>query len=48
MQKRAEKEVLGHFFEFGTSDRLDVADFDREKCFSAFGGDKRPCIINKA
>ena len=25
MQKRAKKEVFGHFLEFGTSDRLDIA-----------------------
>ena len=48
MQKRAENEVLGHFLEFGTSDGLDIADYDQAKCFSAFGDDKRPCIINEA
>ena len=48
MQKRAENEVLGHFLEFGTSDGLDIADYDRAKLFSAFGDDKRPCIINEA
>ena len=48
MQKRAEKEVLGHFLEFGTSDGLDFAYYDRAKCFSVFDDDKRPCIINEA
>ena len=48
MPKRAENEVLGHFFEFGTSDGLDVADYDRAKCFRAFAEDKRPFIINEA
>ena len=47
MHKRAENEVLGHFLEFGTSDGLDVADYDRAKCFSAFGYVKRSCIINE-
>ena len=31
MQKRAENEVFGHFLEFGVSDRLDIAYFDRTK-----------------
>ena len=47
MHKRAEYEVLGHFLEFGTSDGLGVEDYDETKCFSAFGDDKRPCIINE-
>ena len=36
MQKWAENEVLGHFLQFGTSDGLDIADYDRAKCFQAF------------
>ena len=48
MQKRAKNEVLGHFLKIGASDGLDIADYDRAKRFSAFGDDKRPCIINEA
>ena len=42
------KTDFGYFLEFGTSDGLDIADYDQAKCFSAFGDDKRPCIINEA
>ena len=42
------KTDFGYFLEFGTSDGLDIADYDRAKRFSAFGDDKRPCIINEA
>ena len=42
------KTDFGYFLEFGTSDGLDIADYDGGKCFSAFGDDKRPCIINEA
>ena len=48
MQKWAENEVLGHFLQFGTSDGLDIADYDRAKCFQAFSDGKRSCIINEA
>ena len=47
MQKRAKNEVFGHFLEFGTSDGPDIAYYDRGKCFSSFGDDKRSCIINE-
>ena len=48
MIQRAKKEVFGHFLEFGTSDGLDIADYEKAKCFLGFGDDKRPCIINEA
>ena len=48
MPKRAENEVLGHFLELGTSDGLDIVDYDQAKCFSAFVDVKRSCIINEA
>ena len=41
------KTGFGHFFDFGTSDGPDIAYYDRGKCFSAFGDDKRSCIINE-
>ena len=41
------KLVFGHFLEIGASGRLDVAYHDSRKCFSAFGNDKRSCIINE-
>ena len=36
-----------HFFEFGTSDGLDIAYYDSTKCSSTFDHDKRSCIINQ-
>ena len=42
------KLVFGYFLEIGASDELDIADYDGAKCFSAFGDDKRPYIINEA
>ena len=41
------KTGFGHFLEFGTSDGPDIAYYDRGKCFSSFGDDKRSCIINE-
>ena len=42
------KTDFGYFLEFGTSNGPDIADYYRAKCSSAFGDDKRPCIINEA
>ena len=33
----AKNEVFGHFLEFETSERLDIADFDSSECFPTFG-----------
>ena len=33
----AKNEVFGHFLDFGPSNRLDIANFDRTKCSSTFG-----------
>ena len=33
MVQRAQKEVFGHFLEFGLLDRLDIAYCDSTKCF---------------
>ena len=33
----AKNEVFGHFLEFETSERLDIADFDSCECFPTFG-----------
>ena len=36
MIQRAKKEVFCHFFQFGTSDELDIVYYDSTKCFPAF------------
>ena len=36
MQKRAKNEVFGHFLQFGTSDRLDIAYFECTKWSERF------------
>ena len=41
------KTVFGYFFQFGTSNSLDIAYDDSAKRFSAFDDDKRSCIINE-
>ena len=37
MIQRAKNEVLGYFLDFGPSNRLGIANFDRTKCSPTFG-----------
>ena len=49
MIQSAKKEVFGHFLEIGLLDRLDVAYFDRTKCFPTIGNTARSWrIIQKS
>ena len=45
MVQRAQKEVFGHFLEFGLLDRLDVAYCDSTKCLPTFDNVTRSCKI---
>ena len=47
MIQRAKNEVYGYFLKFGAMDGPDNAYYDCAKYFSAFGDDKRSCIINE-